>query len=127
MKKLYKFLTIIGVSLMMTSCYYDAYIEIPEDDGGVVIIPTGVSFKTDVEPLFVRCAGCHNANLNPDLRVGNAHNALVPAYVTVGDGENSLLYKRLPGVGHPQDVGFTLSANDIATIEAWINEGAKNN
>ena len=126
MKNLYKLLTVIGVSLFVTSCYYDAYIEIP-DDGGDVIIPEEVSFMNDVEPLFGRCAGCHNATLDPDLRAGNAYNSLVPAYVTVGDGENSLLYNNLPGVGHPQDVGFIMNANQISTIKAWIDQGAKNN
>ena len=126
MKKLYKFLTIIGVSLIMTSCYYDAYVEIPDDNGGVVIVPEGVSFKDDIQPLFSRCVGCHNANLNPDLREGNSYNALVPQFVTAGNAANSRLYNFLPGNGH-QDIGFTLSTNEIATIKAWIDEGAKNN
>jgi hypothetical protein len=127
MKKLYKFLSILGLSLFMTSCYYDAYIEIPNIDNGGGVDPVGVSFATDVEPLFARCVGCHGGNTNPDLRTGNAYAALVPAYVIAGDADNSSLYKKLPGVGHPLDVGFTLNANEIAVIKAWINEGAKNN
>lgn len=126
MKKLYKFLTIIGVSLIMTSCYYDAYIEIPDENGGGVIPPVGVSFKDNVQPIFAKCIGCHNASLNPDLREGNSYNSLVPQFVTAGNAANSRLYNYLPGNGH-HDIGLTLSATDIATIEAWINEGAKNN
>lgn len=126
MKKLYKFLTIIGVSLIMTSCYYDAYVENPDDTGGVVIPPEGVSFKDNIQPLFAKCIGCHNANLDPDLREGNSYNALVPQFVTKGNAATSRLYNYLPGNGH-HDVGITLSATDIATIKAWIDEGANNN
>ena len=114
------------MSLFMTSCYYDSYIELPDDNGGE-IPPTDVSFMDDIEPLFVRCAGCHNGSQDPDLRPGNAYNALVPRYVTVGDGANSELVNKLPGNGHPIDVGFVLSAAEISTIEAWIDEGAQNN
>ena len=127
MKKLYKFLTIIGVSLIMTSCYYDAYVENPDDNGGPIIPPTDISFKNDVQPLFIKCAGCHGGATDPDLRADNAYNALVPQYVTIGDGANSELVNKLPGNGHPIDAGFTLSAAEIATITAWIDEGAKNN
>lgn len=126
MKKLYKFLSIIGISLLMTSCYYDAYIEIPDDDNGGGVIPVGVSFTDDVVPLFARCTGCHNANLDPDLTAGNAYNSLVPQYVNAGDAASSRLYNFLPGNGH-DDIGITLSADQIATIKAWIDEGAKNN
>ena len=111
----------------MTSCYYDAYVENPDDNVGPIIPPTNISFKNDVEPLFVRCAGCHGGATDPDLRAGNAYNSLVPAYVTAFDAANSELVNKLPGNAHPIDTGFTLSAEDIATITAWIDEGAKNN
>jgi hypothetical protein len=126
MKKLLQFLIIISVSLFMTSCYYDAFIELP-DDGGGIVPPTDISFKSDIEPLFVRCAGCHNGTQNPDLREGNAYNAIVPRYVIAGDADDSELFNKLPGIGHPIDVGFSLSADQIATIKGWINQGALNN
>ncbi len=125
MKKLLQFLMVLGVSLFMTSCYYDAYLELPPDESG--IIPTDVSFKTDIEPLFARCIGCHGGTQSPDLRVGNAYSSLVPQYVTIGDGANSELYNKLPGNGHPIDVGFSLGVDEIALIKTWIDEGAENN
>lgn len=128
MKKINKFLMIIGVSLFMTSCYYDSYIELPDDDNGGVL-PTGVSFKDEIQPIFTaKCVNCHNGNIaNPDLRDGTAYNAIVPAYVIAGDATNSDLYKNLPGIDHPIDAGFELSTKEKELIEVWIDEGAKNN
>ena len=36
------------------------------------------------------------------------------------------LYK-LPGNNHPINAGFTLGADEIALVKAWIDEGALNN
>ena len=127
MKKLFQIIMITSMSLFMTSCYYDSYIELPEIDSGEV--PTGVSFKDDVQALFTsKCAVCHNGSVaNPDLREGNAYNAIVPQYVTEGNADNSSLVDNLPGISHPINAGFSLSANEIALVKAWINEGAENN
>ena len=113
----------------MNSCYYDE--ELPKESIPDPDPDTPISFRTDVEPLFSRnntyCIQCHNGSRSPDLRVGNAYDALVPAYVTAGDAEGSLFYQRLPGIGHRIDVGFVLSADDISLIKGWIDRGAENN
>lgn len=127
MKKLFQFLIILGVSLFMTSCYYDTVLELPPDNGGV--IPTDVSFATDIQPLFTaKCANCHDGSIaNPDLRAGNAYNDIVPQHVVAGNAEASNFFNKLPGNNHPIDAGFSLSADEIALIKAWIDEGAEDN
>lgn len=115
--------------LLCFSCYYDEIVEYPTPD-----IPDNqaISFQTDIEPLFSRagkdCTQCHNGTVaNPDLRTGNAYNSLVPTYVVAGDAEGSVFYNKLPGNGHPFDVGFVLANDEIALIKAWIDRGAENN
>ena len=114
--------------LSLSGCYYDEEVVIPE----VVLDPdVVVSFATDIEPLFSQagkdCTACHNGNTNPDLREGNAFNAIVPDYVEAGNADNSELFLNAPGNDHPIEAGFELSANDLALIEAWINNGALDN
>ena len=126
MKKLVQLLMLISLGLFMNSCYYDAYPEYDIDEPDIVI-PTEVSFQSDIQPLFARCTGCHKgAYPNPDLRSGSSFGSLVPEFVTSGSAANSKLYNYLPGNGH-HDVGFTLNSGEIALIEAWIDQGANNN
>ena len=119
---------VVVLLLSLSSCYYDEEVVIPE----VVIDPDVViSFATDIEPLFSQagkdCTVCHNGGTDPDLREGNAFNAIVPDYVQAGDADNSELFLNAPGNNHPLDVGFVLSADELALIKAWINNGAENN
>jgi hypothetical protein len=124
MKKLAPFI-LAGGFLLLSSCYYDSR---SAEDKPDIPIPDDVSFSADVQPIFSNnCVQCHNGSTDPDLREGNSYDALVPGYVEAGDADGSLLYQNLPGVGHPLDVGFVLSDEDIATIEGWIDQGAKNN
>lgn len=127
MKKLLQIVLVSSLSLLCFSCYYD---EIPEYNNNQEIpeIPDDqeISFGADIQPIFSKCTGCHGANTSPDLRVGNAYNALVPTYVKANDADNSRLYNFLPGKGH-FDVGFELTGTEIGLIKAWINQGAKNN
>jgi hypothetical protein len=126
MKKLLQIVLVSSLSLLCFSCYYDEIpeqlvIEIPEIPDTQVI-----SFGTEIQPIFSKCTGCHGANVSPDLRAGNSYSALVPKYVSAGNADTSRLYNYLPGDKH-FDVGISLSANEIALIKAWINQGAKNN
>ena len=114
--------------LWVTSCYYD---ELPERE--IVDIPddTAISFAADIEPIFSQsgkdCTQCHDGNTDPNLTAGNAYNALVPEYVSAGNPDGSELYQKLPGVGHPFDVGFILNGEEISLIREWIQRGAENN
>lgn len=126
-----KFLSyILGFMLISfsISCYYDELVreeieELPDD--------VSVSFATDIEPLFSQggkdCTQCHNGSTDPDLRAGNAYDAIVPDYVVPGDAEASEFYQNLPGRGHPFDVGFSYNADELALIKAWIDRGAEDN
>jgi hypothetical protein len=113
------------------ACYYDQEAEqepVPDVDPD-----TPISFRSDIEPLFSRngkdCTACHNGLIqNPDLRVGNAFEALLQGgYVIPNDAESSLLYQSLPGNEHPVTLGFALSTEEISLIKGWIDRGAENN
>ena len=130
MIKFLKIVPVLGLCLVSYSCYYD--VEPEEEDIPDIPDTQEISFSEDIQPLFVQsgkdCTACHNGNVaNPDLREGNAYNSLVPAYVTAGDSEGSILYQRAPGNNHPLDVGFTLDTDEIALIKSWIDRGAENN
>lgn len=124
MNKLLKIILVLSFSLLCFSCYYDEVLERPD-----LPVPEDVSFQNEIQPIFnTSCVACHNEDRDPDLRAGNAYAALINGnYVIAGDADNSQLYNDLPGVGHPVNVGFSLSDEDIALIRAWINEGAQNN
>ena len=106
------------VPLSMTSCYYDE-IYVPE-------IPDTVEFATDIQPIIAakNCStsGCHDGSIDPDLRMGNEYNSLVPEYVVAGDADNSLFYNQLVN-----NHGGGASSNELALIKEWINSGALNN
>lgn len=130
MKKLLQIVLVSSLSLLYVSCYYDDTEMLEVDGPEVIEIPDDPSdpnyveilFQTDIQPIFTAgCIGCHNANRDPDLRNGNAYNALVTAYVTVKNADGSSLYTKL-AAGHQN-----VSADNLALIKAWINQGAKNN
>jgi hypothetical protein len=119
MKKLLKIVLVSSITLLFFSCYYD---EFPKKDD--VELPP-VSFKDDITPIFVtyNCTQCHNASeQNPDLTPGSEYNALVPAYVSEGNANNSSLYTTLAVERHRNVDDISL-----AKIEKWINDGAENN
>ena len=123
-------LLLVGSSVLLCfSCYYD---ELVKEEIPVLPPDQEISFQADIEPLFSQsgkdCTACHNGTVaNPDLRTGNAYDAIVPDLVVAGDAEGSVFYNRLPGNGHPFDVGFVLNTDEIALIKAWIDRGAENN
>lgn len=130
MRNLFKIVLTIGLCLGNYGCYYDQEAvkeAIPDQNPD-----TPISFKTDIEPLFSRsntnCTQCHNGLLqNPDLRIGNAYDALIGGGYIANNAESSLFYQKLPGNGHAISVGFVLSTDDISLIKAWIDRGAENN
>ena len=113
----------------------------------VTALEPPVSFASTVQPIFsANCAtsGCHSGafpsaslNLEPGMAYGNIVNVAsteVPAVKRVlpGDATNSYLYQKITDATGilfaPMPFGsYPMPANDIAAIEAWINEGALNN
>ncbi|MBK3519125.1 hypothetical protein [Carboxylicivirga marina] len=95
----------------------------------IVEIPdTGepVSFTNDVEPIFQpKCTSCH-ASRSPILTTGNAYNSLMGGgYVDTENPEESIIYVK-GASGHPGG-SKALTAEELAWILKWIEEGAANN
>jgi hypothetical protein len=129
MKKLFQFILMIIMGLVINSCYYDAFPEevIIDDPGDT---PTeDVSYQSDIIPLWVQCVGCHSGNEPPDLRDANSYNALLNGFVVPGDADASILYKSLLGIdGVPlMPPGSQWPDTKINLVEDWINQGALNN
>lgn len=122
MKKLLKIVLVSSITLLFFSCYYD---EFPEEV--VIEIPTDqvISFSNDITPIFASydCSQCHNASgPSPNLTAGSEYAALVPAYVSAGNGNNSDLYIMLAINDHRN-----VDAESLALIKKWIDDGAENN
>lgn len=93
-----------------------------------------VNYVRDIKPLFKeRCLACHGAlkqkgGLRLDtaalVRTGGEHGSAVQA----GQAEQSLLLQRVTATGAgrmpPASEGEPLSAQHIALVRAWINQGA---
>lgn len=122
MKKNALLILAAGLLLFSTSCYYDSF---PPEEEIDFSPDEDISFQAEVLPIIEKynCAGCHNGSRDPDLRAQNAYDALVPEFVVEGDAEASVFFQRLPGKDHPP-AGISLTANEITTIEEWINRGA---
>ncbi len=129
MKKLFKFLTIVGLSLFMTSCYYDAYPEEPFNDDGGNNGGVDISYTDQIVPLWVQCTGCHNAGGDEPNMQDNSYSNLLDGYVVPGDAEASILYNSLLGSGGVSLMppGSKWSDSKINLVKDWIDQGAKNN
>ena len=125
MKKLFQYIMLVGFSLCMTSCYYDAY---PEEID--IIDPgTDVSYKDNIIPLWNQCVGCHNGNQPPDLRDDVSYNDLLNGFVVPGNADASILYKSLLGTDNVSLMppGSPWPDTKINLVKAWIDQGALNN
>ena len=92
-----------------------------------------VVFGRDVKPILrAKCYGCHGAEQQMGaLRLDQRDRAMVagrggPAIVPGFSGQ-SLLYRRISGsrMGPQMPLTGPLSAGEIDTIKAWIDQGAK--
>ena len=100
------------------------------DEGG----GSGVSWSGDILPILQQnsCVFCHGGSgrLNLDnyaalMRGGESGPVVIP-----GDGDNSLLYKRVDGFSAGDRMprgGARLDQSLIDKIRDWINEGALDN
>ena len=93
--------------------------------------PDGVDFVRDVQPILSdRCYSCHGPDSNQrqaDLRLDVAEGLL--AIVVPGEPAKSTLLHRVTSADPdermpPIDSGLRVSADEAATIEAWIAAGA---
>ncbi|MCM3880460.1 MAG: PSD1 and planctomycete cytochrome C domain-containing protein [Vicinamibacterales bacterium] len=94
---------------------------------------TSVSFAKDIQPILASsCLNCHGDALQLskfDLRtresalLGGQHGSdIVP-----GNAEQSRMYKRVAGLEKPSmpQQGTPLTAEQVAKVKQWINDGAK--
>ncbi|MBX3113979.1 MAG: c-type cytochrome [Fimbriimonadaceae bacterium] len=95
------------------------------------------TFSANVQPILTKnCVSCHSGDkpaegLNLESYDGLAkgiHDGKEPAFVA-GKSSESMIVKVLTGDGAkqmPPDKNDALSAEDVATIAAWVDAGAKN-
>jgi hypothetical protein len=98
----------------------------------------GVTFDTDIKPIFTAsCMPCHDGTKKPkaglalDTLAGTLKGSRDGTVLTPGDSANSDLVKSVAHVGDPDDFMpkghkiAPLTADQIALIRAWIDQGAK--
>lgn len=124
MKKIvYYTICSLMLTVLLSRCYYD-------EEAVFVGLPTNVSFKNDVTPIFdssCNMAGCHDAqgSHSPSLVAEQAYDELLSGqYINTVEPEKSRLYVELNSGMPPSG---PLSANEMKIILGWITDGAKNN
>ena len=101
---------------------------------------SGVSYNNTIQPILAQhCAECHTAGADGVVQSGfdvGSHESVMKGtkfgpVIVAGDAASSSLYRLVAGkvdksiqMPHGQQ---QLSAEQIAAIEKWIDQGAKNN
>ena len=91
-----------------------------------------VTFATDIRPILERsCWACHGelprlANLDLRTREGALKGGDNGVAIVPGRADQSRLYRRVAGLDQPPMPfdGTTLTAEEIAAVRTWINDGA---
>jgi hypothetical protein len=122
----YLICAILGFAAIVSGCTKDFYV-IPE-----VEITGPVSFTDDVLPIFNNSCnsdGCHNTGgIPPDLSPANAFtNLFLYNVVDTLNPEMSSLYLAMNTASDPMPPSGLLDPVEIATVLAWIKQGAINN
>ncbi|MCL4543534.1 MAG: cytochrome c [Chloroflexi bacterium] len=102
------------------------------------VVGAKVSFTTVQQILVGNCAGCHPPVLGMNLSTGHVLSSVInvpsrefPSMLRIkpGDPNHSYLYLKVAetkppvGVRMPRD-GLPLTNDEIATLRAWIEQGA---
>jgi cytochrome c553 len=95
-------------------------------------------FWTDIEPKVGACSGCHSASGTfPPMTYDNlvdqdSVQLSSMKLIAPSDPENSYLLHKISGThqevggsGSQMPMGTPLSSDDIALVEAWIEQGAR--
>jgi ankyrin repeat protein/mono/diheme cytochrome c family protein len=100
--------------------------------GHVAGQPSKVDFRRDVLPIFrANCVGCHGPQVQQNgFRLDRRRDAMkggTLAMIGPGNAAGSRLYMRLIGTAMGQQMPPTgaLKPEQIATIRAWIDQGAE--
>jgi ankyrin repeat protein len=90
-----------------------------------------VDFAKDVQPIFRQnCVGCHGpSQALSGFRIDRKSSAFKDGFrrIVAGSSQNSFLYHRLVGTAYGMQMPPTgaLKPEQIATIKAWIDQGAE--
>jgi hypothetical protein len=123
----------VASALVLTACGIDPTEEAaPRKPAGAVAGggAGGNSFSGAVQPIFMEyCSACHNAqlltggiNLTSYAAIQSVQGLVVP-----GNPTGSILLEMLEGGMMPPAGRPRPTAAEIATIHAWVAEGALNN
>jgi ankyrin repeat protein len=102
-------------------------------EGTLPLPGSEIVFTRDVKPILrTRCYGCHGPEQQMgSFRLDQKERAMIagrgePAIVP-GNSAQSLMYRRISGarLGPQMPLTGPLSDEEIATIKAWIDQGAK--
>jgi len=128
------FLIAVGIFTLVACAQTPEPEATPESGGGTQATNT---FSANVQPILTKnCISCHSGEkpaegLNLESYDGLAkgiHDGREPAFVA-GKSSESMVVKVLTADGAkqmPPDKKDALSSEDVATIAAWIDAGAKN-
>ncbi len=122
-------MSIVAISTLVESCYYDKESELYPTSGTVTCDTAAVKFATFVSPLIASgCAtsGCHSTSSQASgINLGTY--SAIKAYIVadkatfIGSIDQTAGYSKMPkGAGK-------FAACDIAKLKAWMNAGALNN
>ena len=92
--------------------------------------PAKVDYATDIRPILQEnCVSCHGPlKQRGGMRLDRKSSATkaFSRRIVPGSSENSFLYHRIKGeFGSPMPPDGALKADQIATIKAWIDQGAE--
>lgn len=119
-EQLIKFISLLAV-IILVSCEYEKIepivVELPDEP---------ISYSSEIQPVFdAKCLTCHSSN-KPVLIAGQSYNNLISgSYIDTDEPDDSELYEKV-SEGHPGG-NNSLTAEELAKILKWIEEGAQNN
>ncbi len=123
------FLLLVISVVFLSSCTKDYVIHQAVEPQDTTVVET-VSFSGRIIPLFeINCIECHYEGFDVlDLTSANAYNQLIEKNeIDTLSPTNSNLYLRLSSQTNPMPPTGNISADSIAVVLRWIEEGCKNN
>ncbi|MEO1448050.1 MAG: cytochrome c [Bacteroidota bacterium] len=122
----YILLTLVGFTLLLSSCYYDNEEDLyPVVGTDPVCDTTDVSYAATVLPILEEnCIGCHSG-ANPSGNVGLDSYDKVVASANSGNLYGSIAH--LDGFSKMPKGGDKIPDCDIEQIKSWIDAGTANN
>jgi uncharacterized membrane protein len=135
------FFILLGITVFFQSCKHEPTLTLNQDDltkedtTTANCDPDTVYFDNDILPLIVSsCAysGCHDAATQQnEVVLDNYTNIKNTGEITPGDPNESKLYKVIVTLDSnkvmPPPPKSKLTSDQIALINKWITQGAKNN